>query len=170
MLPGVAASILTSSGAGGAAAAAGLAAVGPAVPGANIPIRMIVSQQEGPIAGAGGAAQAQGGPQAQQPAGRGWRSASPGRTTSSTNRGRLSIGLDGRTCAVCTGLLRASVEHEQTKLYNNFLDIAQADWAAALVMVPLFFAFAVQTMRMAVGDARQRCALFPGSKLFASVD
>ena len=37
-------------------------------------------------------------------------------------------------------------------------------------MVPLFFAFAVQTMRMAVGDARQRCALFPGSKLFASVD
>jgi hypothetical protein len=30
------------------------------------------------------------------------------------------------------------VEHEQTKLYNNFLEIAQADWAAALVMVPLF--------------------------------
>ncbi len=56
------------------------------------------------------------------------------------------------------------MEHEQTKLYNNFLEIAQADWAAALVMVPLFFAFAVQTMRMAVGDARQRCALFPGSK------
>jgi hypothetical protein len=55
-------------------------------------------------------------------------------------------------------------------LYNNFLEIAQADWAAALVMVPLFFAFAVQTMRMAVGDARQRCALFPGSTLFASVD
>ncbi len=69
MLPGVAASILTSSGAGGAAAAAGLAAVGPAVPSANIPIRMIVSQQEGPIAGAVGAAQAQGGPQAQQTAG-----------------------------------------------------------------------------------------------------
>ena len=62
------------------------------------------------------------------------------------------------------------MEHEQTKLYNNFLEIAQADWAAALVMVPLFFAFAVQTMRMAVGDARQRCAPFPGSKLFASVD
>lgn len=62
------------------------------------------------------------------------------------------------------------MEHEQTKLYNNFLEIAQADWAAALVMVPLFFAFAVQTMRMAVGDARQRCALFPESKLFASVD
>jgi hypothetical protein len=37
-------------------------------------------------------------------------------------------------------------------------------------MVPLFFAFAVQTMRMTVGDARQRCALFPGSKLFASVE
>ncbi len=68
MLPWVTASIPTSSGAGGAAAAAGSAAMGPAVPGANIPI---VSQQGGPIAGAGGAAQAQGGPQAQQPAGAG---------------------------------------------------------------------------------------------------
>jgi hypothetical protein len=62
------------------------------------------------------------------------------------------------------------VEHEQTKLYNNFLEIAQADWAAALVMVPLFFGSAVTTMRTAVGDARQRCALFPESRFFASVE
>jgi hypothetical protein len=48
------------------APAAGSAAVGPAVSDANIPF---VPQPGGPIAGAGGAVQAQGGPQAQQPVG-----------------------------------------------------------------------------------------------------
>ncbi len=69
-----------------------------------------------------------------------------------------------------TQVVFKQVEQEQTKIYNNFLEVAsaQADWAAALVMVPLFFAFAVQTMRMAVGDARQR--LFPESRFFASVE
>jgi hypothetical protein len=61
------------------------------------------------------------------------------------------------------------VEQEQTKLYNSFLDVARADWAAALVMVPLFFVFAVQTIRMVAGDERQRCALFPESRFFAAV-
>ncbi len=69
-----------------------------------------------------------------------------------------------------TQVVFKQVEQEQTKMYNNFLEVAQADWAAALVMVPLFFASAMQTMRMVVGDARQRCALFPESKFFASVE
>ncbi len=55
-------------------------------------------------------------------------------------------------------------------MYTSFLEVARADWAAALVMVPLFFAFAVQTMRIAAGDARQRCALFPESRFLAAVD
>ena len=37
-------------------------------------------------------------------------------------------------------------------------------------MVPLFFGSAVTMMRTAVGDARQRCALFPESRFFASVE
>jgi hypothetical protein len=69
-----------------------------------------------------------------------------------------------------TQVVFKQVEQEQTKLYNNFLEVARADWAAVLVMVPLFFAFAVQTMLMAIGYARQRCALFPESKFFAAVD
>ncbi len=69
-----------------------------------------------------------------------------------------------------TQVVFKQVEQEQTMMYSNFLDVAQADWATALVMVPLFFGSAVTTMRMAVGDARQRCALFPESRFFASVE
>jgi hypothetical protein len=69
-----------------------------------------------------------------------------------------------------TQVVFKQVQQEQTKLYSSFLEVAQADRAAALVMVPLFFGFAVTTMRTAVGDSRQRCALFPESRFFAFVE
>jgi len=69
-----------------------------------------------------------------------------------------------------TQVVFKQAQQEQTKLYNNFLQVAPASWAEALVMVPLFFGIASTTMRAAASDARQRCALFPESRFLSSVE
>jgi hypothetical protein len=69
-----------------------------------------------------------------------------------------------------TQVVFKQVQQDQVKLYSSFLEVAQADRAAALVMVPLFFGLAATAMRAAVGDSRQRCVLFPESRFFAFVE
>ncbi len=70
------------------------------------------------------------------------------------------------------------MEQEQTKLYTNFLEVAQGLRQIGLRHLSRYHCFshlrcrrcAMMALRMAVGDVRQRCALFPESKFFASVE